>query len=732
MRRLTRPGPLSRPSPERLRAPGRPGNLPAELNRFIGRDDELAALARHLESARLVTLTGLGGVGKSRLAGHGAAILQDRFCDGVWLVELSSLREPHLLDHTVAEALAPADHSGRPVRTALCDHLAGRELLLILDGYEHLVDACADLTAELLRRAPGLRVLAAGRRPLGLTGEQNVALAPLNTADATALFTDRAAAVLGGFTVGAANEAAVTELCERLDGIPLALELAAGRLRALSVDQVLHRLDDRFRLLTGTARGALPRHQTLRTAIGWSHELCTPEERLLWARLSVFAGQFDLEAVEYVCSGPELPAGELLDVIAELVAQSVLVREETAAGVRYRMLDTVRAYGSGWLAATPDGDRLRRRHRDWYLGLATWCELDWFSSRQAEIAARIETELPNLRVALEQSLECPADTHLGQYLAGTLWFYWVGCGRLSEGRHWLDRALELESDHDDARLKALWVAGYVAVLQGDTVGALGALQECRDEAERTGNATAAAYALHRTGCLALVCDDMPRAEELLRGALRRYREIGELNSNVLLGQVELAMAVAFRGEPADAVRLCEDVLEVCEDHGERWTRAYAQFVLAYASWSRGDGERARTLLEESLAVHHAFHDLLGVVLAIELLAMVTLGEGDAEEAAVLQGAAGRIWPSVGLPLFGSRYFRRPHALCEEQARQRLGAEHYGRALRTGERLGLDATVARVLRPAGPVPAPHRTVRIVPPDTNEPAASPSASGGETAG
>lgn len=732
MRRLTRPGPLSRPSPERLRAPGGPGNLPAELNRFIGRDDELATLARQLESARLVTLTGLGGIGKSRLARQGSAILQDRFCDGVWLVELASLREPHLLDHAVAEALAPADRGGRPVRAALCDHLAGRELLLVLDGYEHLVDACAELTAELLRRAPGLRVLAAGRRPLGLPGEQNMALAPLNTADATALFADRAAAVLGAFTVEEANEAAVTELCERLDGIPLALELAAGRLRALSVDQVLQRLDDRFRLLTGTGRGALPRHQTLRTAIGWSHELCTPGERLLWARLSVFAGQFDLEAVEYVCSGPELPAGELLDVVAELVAQSVLVREETAAGVRYRMLDTVRAYGADWLAATHDGDRLRRRHRDWYLGLATWCELDWFSSRQAEIAARIEAELPNLRVALEQSLECPADTHLGQYLAGTLWFYWVGCGRLSEGRHWLDRALELESDHDDARLKALWVTGYVAVLQGDTIGALGALQECRDEAERTGNATAAAYALHRTGCLALVCDDMPRAEELLRGALRRYREIGELNGTVLLAQVELAMAVAFRGEPADAVRLCEDVVEVCADHGERWTRAYAQFVLGYAAWSRGDGERARALLEESLAVHHTFHDLLGVVLALELLALVTLGEGDAEAAAVLQGAAGRIWPSVGLPLFGSRHFRRPHVLCEEQARQRLGAERYERARRRGERLGLDAAVARGLRTDGPAPARPRAVRIAPPGTSEPAASPSASGGETAG
>ncbi|MGW7575492.1 ATP-binding protein [Streptomyces sp. NPDC054765] len=758
MRRLTRPGPAPRPSPALPGAPRKPGNLPVELNRFLGRQDELATLARELESSRLVTLTGLGGIGTSRLARHGAAILQDRFCDGVWLVELASLREPHLLDHTVAEVLGAADHSGRPVRAALCDLLADRDLLLVLDGYEHLVDACAELTGQLLRRAPGLRVLAAGRRPLGLDGERNVPLGPLNTADATALFADRAAAVVAGFTVGPSNEMAVTQLCDRLDGIPLALELAAGRLRALSVDQVLHRLDDRFRLLTGTRpRRSLglsaplgqggppslapaplaqgnppPRHRTLRTAIGWSHELCTSGERLLWARLSVFAGQFDLEAAEYVCSGPELPADELLDVLAELVAQSVLVREETAAGVRYRMLETVRAYGEDWLAATPDAGRLRRRHRDWYLGLATFCELDWFSSRQAEIAVRIEAELPNLRVALEQSLQSPADTHLGQYLAGTLWFYWVGCGRLAEGRHWLDRALELEGNHDEARMKALWVAGYVAVVQGDTVGALGALQECREEAERTGNATAAAYALHRTGCLALVCDDMPRAEKLLRAALLRYREIGELNSNVLLAQVELAMAVAFRGELADAVRLCEDVVEVCEEHGERWTLAYAQYVLAYAAWSRGDGGRARALLEECLAIDHTFHDLLGAVLAIELLALVTLGEGDAEEAAVLQGAAGRIWPSVGLPLFGSRHFHHPHARCEEQARERLGAARYEYCRRAGERLDLDAAVARVLRPAGRLPARLPAVRITAPGTNEPAASPSASGGETAG
>lgn len=313
-------------------------------------------------------------------------------------------------------------------------------------------------------------MLAAGRQPLELDGEVTYPLAPMADEDAMTLFAERASAVRPEFRLTEDNRGSARELCRRLDGIPLALELAAGRLRALSTEQVLQRLDDRFRLLTGTSRSAQARHQTLRTAIGWSHELCAPEQRLLWARLSVFAGQFDLEAVEYICSSPELPAESVLDVLTALLAQSVVLREDSAVGTRYRMLDTVREYGAEWLAATGDTDRLRRRHRDWFLGLATWCELDWFSPRQGEVAARAESELPNLRRAMECSLACPDEAHLAQYLAGTLWFLWVGCGRLSEGRHWLNHVLEGETPYEPSRLKALWVLGYVAVLQGTRSG----------------------------------------------------------------------------------------------------------------------------------------------------------------------------------------------------------------------------------------------------------------------
>ncbi|WP_335935790.1 ATP-binding protein [Streptomyces sp. PTD5-9] len=715
-------------------SPVTPGALPAELSAFVGRADELAALGRRMDEARLVTVVGPGGVGKTRCAVKIATRLKKRYCDDVRMVELSAVHDPELLDHAVVDALGLTDHTGRPPRAILLEQLAGRRLLLVLDGFEHLVDACAGLVGELLRRHPRLRVLAAGRLPLEVAGEHVFPLAPMTEDDAIRLFAERAAAVRPGFRLTDRNRTAARELCRRLDGIPLALELAAGRLRVLSVEQVLQRLDDRFRLLTGCSRSALPRHRTLRTAIGWSHELCAPEQRLLWARLSVFAGQFDLEAAEYVCGGSGLPPEEVLDALSGLLAHSVVVREESAAGSRYRMLDTMREYGAEWLAATGDTDRLRRRHRDWFLGLATWCELDWFGPRQRQVAARAESELPNLRRAMECSLEIPGEAHLAQYLAGTLWFLWVGCGRLSEGRRWLDHVLEEETPYDPSRLKALWVLGCVAVVQGDPAGAISALQECREEADRAGDATALAYAAHRLGCLALVTDDMVRARRLLGEALGRYRELGELNSVVLMARVELAMAVGFLGDIAAAAAMCEEVREVCEDHGERWALGYALYVLAFAALQEGRPDRSRELLVECLTTGHAFRDLLGPALALELLALVTVVEGDAAEAALLQGAADRIWASVGPPLFGSVYFGQPRARCERLARRELGDGPYESGLRVGGGLDLDAVLARVLaggaedgpRPSGHGPGPSSESR--PGKANGPAPSPASGAG----
>ncbi|MEK2490615.1 regulator [Kitasatospora purpeofusca] len=703
---------MDRDSTPRPDGPG-PGRLPAEVTSFVGRQRELTELSLLLAERRLVTVTGPGGVGKSRLALRAAARAAGAFPDGTWLVEAAPVQDGRLLGHAVLEALRLTDGTARPPLEVLTERLAGRRLLLVLDGCEHLVPSCAELAVALLRALPGLRVLATSRVALRTAGEHLLNLAPLpvGTAgaiaagalpDAVLLFADRARAVLPSFAVTAANAEGIAQLCRRLDGIPLAVELAAGRLRALSVEQIGARLDDRFRLLTGGDPAALPRHQTLRTTIGWSHELCTEQERLLWARLSVFAGVFDLDAAEYVCGGEAVDPDELLDLLTELVAKSVVLREDSPFGVRFRLLDTVREYGLRWLRAAGEEHRLLCRHRDWYLGVATWGEVEWFGPRQAETAERTGLAHANLRAALEFCLTEPGEEQIALLMAGTLWFYWVGCGHLGEGRHWLDRALALAPEPTEARAKALWVTGYTATLQGDLVSARPALEECRRQALATGDDRALAYAVHRQGCAALIGDEPARAAELFEEALWHYRTIGELNSNVLMAMFELGIAYLFQGDQDSGELWLGQVRELCEEHGEQWAYAYGLYALAYSHWLNGEVRPARALARESVRLNHLFNDLLGIVLAIDLLALLETepagpGEpGDLREARVLQGAAHRIWQAVGKPFFGSRTFNGPHRACEERAGAGLTEQEYTDFFTTGTRLDLDAAVHRAL------------------------------------
>ncbi|WP_052441056.1 ATP-binding protein [Streptacidiphilus anmyonensis] len=687
------------------------GNLPAELTGFVGRRVELAIAQRMLRRVRLVTVVGPGGVGKSRLALRAAAAAVPDFADGAWLVPCAELTDPALLGHAIAEALRLTDGTARPAREVLRDFLAPRRLLLVLDGCEHLVEEAAPLVAALLAAAPGLRVLASSREPLRVEGEQQLPLPPLPTegpdADAVTLFAQRAAAVLPGFSVTARNAAQVTALCRRLDGIPLAIELAAGRLPVLSVQQITERLDDRFAVLTGGARGALPRHQTLRTAIGWSHELCSAQERLLWARLSVFVGCFDLEAAQYVCAGEGVTADDVLEGLGALVAKSVVLRQPGLADgqARYRLLDTLREYGAGWLRACGAENLLRRRHRDWYLGLATWGEVEWFSPRQLETSARTQAAHSNLRAALEYCLTDPGEEQLALFLAGTLWYFWVGCGHLGEGRVWLDRALELAPEPTEARAKALWVTGYLSILQGDRLHALRLLEECRRQALDTGDDRALAYAVHRQGCAALIADDLDRAAALFDEALWHYDQLGELNSNVLMAMFELGLAHTFRGDAATGAAWIGKVLVECERFGERWAYAYGLFASGYAAWAVGDLVQARVRARECVRLNHAFRDLVGLVLGVELLALLATepegngAPGDLREAATLQGAAHTLWRSVGEPLFGSDNFNAAHEACARRVRAGLPEAEAAEAFRRGTTLDLDELVVRAL--AGP-------------------------------
>jgi len=681
------------------------GNLPAEVTSFIGRGAEVIKVQRLLGTSRLVTLTGVGGVGKTRLAIRAAHGLKHNFADGVWLVELSWLQDSCVLGHTVAEALRVKDQTTRPQTEVIMEYLAGKQLLLVLDGAEHMIAACAALASALLRAAPKLVILVTSRQQLDVPGQLVMMVSPLPIPDpgqagsgSVALFAERAAAVVPQFALTADNQPDVERLCRRLDGIPLAIELAAVQLRALPVKQIVDRLEDRFRLLTGGQQAALPRHQTMRTAIGWSHELCDPAGRLLWARLSVFSGDFTLDGAEEICSDGQLPAGQIMETLSGLVSKSIVAREETRTGVRFRMLDTVREYGAEWLLQLDDDEagRLRQRHRDYYLPLAERGERDWFSSHQEETFNTTEAELGNLRAVLDFSLSTPGQVAAGLHLAATLWFYWVGCGHLGEGRQWLDRALGLELEPTKARAKALWVNGYIADLQGDYSSAVRMLEECKAQAGSAGDTTALAYAIHRIGCAALLQDEHARAELLFSDALALYREAGELNSNVIMCQVELAMAIAFQGDLRRAAELCGEVRQTCEEHGELWAYSYALYVLSQAERLSGDGQQATALAAESLRINHTFHDLLGVVNPMELLALFAAEQGESERAAVLQGGASMIWPSVGLQLFGSAYFNAPHLECEALARKELGDDAYERAFQRGTALSLNEAVRYAL------------------------------------
>ncbi|MBP2323285.1 putative ATPase/DNA-binding SARP family transcriptional activator [Kibdelosporangium banguiense] len=655
-------------------------NLPADVTSFVSRDTETAEITWLLATSRMVNLVGVGGVGKSRLGLHVARCNQPSYPDGVWLVELAALNDPALVAHTVADVLDVHDQSGRDMTTVLAEHLRTRAALLVLDNCEHLVESCAVFVETLLRAAPGLRVLVTSRQALHVEGERVVIVNPLPVPDldeqndghespAVTLLVERADAALPeGFRLTSDNRAAVTALCQRLEGIPLAVELAARRLRVLSPEELLARLDDRFRLLTEGGRMVLARQQTLRATVDWSYELCSPAERLLWRRISVFAGSFDLPAVENICTGEDAPADTMLDAIAGLVDKSVLVRVEGTGAARYRLLETLRQYGHERLREADEEHQLRGRHRDWYLGLAEQGEQRWFSAAQTDTSIRTRLDHANLRAALEFCMTEPGEATTGLRLAGALWFYWIGSGLLAEGQHWLDWALSTTEQTSMVRPKALWVNGYVAALQGKTSTARELVAQMRPDADQTSQA----HATFVLGAASVFDGDLTTGAHLLAEAHERHRELGDPDSNVIMTRVALAITVAFEGDLARAESLCLDARTICLANGEQWALAYAFWVLAFITASREQPVYATELARESLRIKHAFNDLLGVAVAIELLALLAVMTGDAARSAALLGAAHQIWPRVGAQLFGSAHFNATHQQCTTLTKQALG------------------------------------------------------------
>jgi non-specific serine/threonine protein kinase len=473
-------------------------NLPVQLTSFIGREQELAEVQELLASTRLLTLTGTGGVGKTRLALQVAAAQIDRYPQGVWMVGLAPLADPSLVPGAVLAALDVPEQPGRLPLATLLDALRTRQLLLVLDNCEHLLDACAGLTEALLRACPGLRILATSREPLGLAGETRYRVpslavpGPDQAASPTAvarcvavrLFVERARAVQPAFALSAA---AVAEVCARLDGIPLALELAAARLGGLGLAELAARLDRQFQLLTGGSRTALPRQQTLRATVAWSYDLLTSQEQALFARLSVFAGGWSLEGAEAVGAGGTIAAEEVLDLLVRLVDKSLVLAEETADGsTRYRLLETLRQYGQERLAAGETA-QVRHRHAAYYLALAERADRRFTGPDQLRWLDRIEREHDNLRAALSWCLggdehrgrdEAAALGETGLRLAGALYWFWFFRDHHREALVWLERALAQGSVAPAAvRAKALFGAATFASSHHDFARSAGYLSE---------------------------------------------------------------------------------------------------------------------------------------------------------------------------------------------------------------------------------------------------------------
>ena len=672
----------------------RPQNLPADLTSFVGREREIAAIRRLLETSRLITLTGAGGVGKSRLAVRAASEAQRRFRDGVWLVELAALNDGTLAVQAVADALRIQGLVVDRSLESLVEYLRPRAVLLVLDNCEHLLEPCGTLASSLLRSCPEVQILTTSRQPLHLDGEHVLTVAPLPVAGdvspplldgerppALQLFVDRAAAVQPGFVLDSRNVGTVSEICRRLDGIPLAIELAAGRLRMLSVEQLRERLDNRFAVLAGASHTALPRQRTLRALIDWSFDLCSPLEQVLWSRLSVFRDGCELDAAESVCADEQLPVVDVLHALTGLVDKSVVTAEPVEGHMRYVLAETLADYGRERLSETAE-ESLRRKHQAWCQELVARAEMEWFGDQQVELFGRLRREHANLRVALGTAAHEPDGAAIGLEMASSLRFYWVMGGAMVEGRHWLARFLAHHPAEDSVRLKALVVSAHLATLLSDFTGAKAILDEASRLADRLADLSGRAGVAQIAGLHALFQSDVTRAAELFAEAAEGHRETGDVAS-LAYDHVQLALATASSGDHDRALALLEDALRICEPTGEDWSTALAWFALSVVTVQSGDYERATAAGQQSIRLRQPLGDRRNIGLNFEVLACSAAGSGDAKRAARLFAAAEAAEKAIGTSSRAVRYLAESHHRYEAVARKALGDAAFEREWNAG-------------------------------------------------
>ncbi len=718
-----------------------PGQLPIETTGFIGREAELARLSALLGQARLITVTGPGGVGKSRLALRAAAAAAPGFADGACLVELAALREPGLLAHAVAGALGLPGQSRGSRLDAVLAHLADRQLLLILDTCEHLIDECAMFAEAVVVQAPRVTLLLTSREPLDVSGENACPVAPLpvpsQQADGDAipgsaveLFLQRAAAAVPGFAATPAGLPDVIRLCQRLDGIPLAIELAAVRLRALSLDELAGRLDQRLALLTSGQRGG--RHRTLRDAISWSYELCTPAEREMWARLSVFAGPFTMSAAEEVCAdGTDVD--QVMPVIIRLVDKSVIVRSDAAAGAdgsptRYRMLGTIREFGAERLEASGAAGGTRRRFIDRYLAMARYFHGHFLADDQVARLRDLRREHANVRAALEYAFgdegdgpprparggpepqdDRPTETPAaagesgGVELAIALSVYWRARGLAREGSHWLGRAAERAPRDSAEQGHAVLERGYLLAMQGDAAGALAAASQAIALAAPLGDkALAARGYLVKTAALS-GRGRLVAAAESGQEAGRRLAAVDDQLGLASL-DIQFTYLALLNDDIEGALGHVERGLRQLSGSRERWLHAHLYMLASLTLFLAGRDIESTWTATRALQVKQEIGDVLGIAFTLELLGWLAARAGTHQRAAWLLGGADPLWERAGGRLAATASFERLHteavARCGGALGGKLFAELFGRGARHPSEAMISFALNEVGDPAG--------------------------------
>jgi predicted ATPase/DNA-binding CsgD family transcriptional regulator len=685
------------------------GNLPVELSSFVGRERELSEIKRLLQLAPAITLTGPGGIGKTRLALRAARKLARHFPDGVFLVELAEVERPDLVAYVLARSLRVQERRGEAIEDAVIAHLAERRALLVLDNCEHLLDASRRLVASVVSSCERVRVLCTSRERLEVPGEAVVVLDALDVpadgqplsglaeVDALRLLVDRAVAVAPGFALTDENAA---EICRRLDGLPLAIELAAVRLASMTAEDLRERLDDRLRLLAA-ARGIGPeRSQTLRATVDWSYELLSDEERMLWRRVSVFAGSFGLEAAEDVCSGAGLERGRIVELVGSLVGKSILTMVRGGRRGRYRLLETLRLYGAQRLAEAGEDADLARRHAAFYAERVSGGERPWWARpQQQESFEALDAEWANVAAALDF---LTPDGETGLRMAADLWLYWLVRGHYRAGIGRLEALLAHEPAATPTRAMALWALAFL--IQGTGTHAppraLSALEEARRVAEATGRDRELAYALHG---LALVHLRLGRVE-LAGGFATQSHELmlrADDPTGLVIVVYALATVASARRSP-DARRLATEALEGSERTGNAMIRGLANGMLGTIEWLGGDLPAAEARLEEAVRIQDAIGHRWGMLTSLAGLAWVAGSRGRMERASLLLGAGAALSHELGITLFP--YAQVHHDACEAAARAALGEARHRAAWERGFALDREQVVAAALEASRPAPA----------------------------